>query len=130
MLNAEQRSATGMANFDGGGGPVRARLSSGGRAMSTSLLHLQLGLDDLLGDLRHARRRGDLGRLALLAYCEVRRWARMAGDQGLAEHSSELITHGPHASREEFLAQVDDLIGELERVRVEQIQPKAQSPGG
>jgi len=97
--------------------------------MSTSLLHLQLGLDDLLGDLRHARRRGDLGRLALLAYCEVRRWARMAGDQGLAEHSSELITHGPHASREEFLAQVDDLIGELERVRFEQIQPKAQSPG-
>jgi hypothetical protein len=130
MLNAEQRTATGMANFDGGGGPVRARLSSGGRAMSTSLLHLQLGLDDLLGDLRHARRRGDLGRLALLAYCEVRRWARMAGDQGLAEHSSELITHGPHASREEFLAQVDDLIGELERVRFEQIQPKAQSPGG
>lgn len=85
--------------------------------MSASPLHLQLGLDDLLGDLRHARRTGDLGRLALLSYCEVRRWARMAGDVGLAEHSAELITHGPHASREEFLAHVDDLIGELERVR-------------
>jgi hypothetical protein len=130
MLNAEQLTATGMANFDGGGGPVRARPASAGRDMSTSRLHLQLGLDDLLGDLRHARRRGDLGRLALLAYCEVRRWARMAGDQGLAEHSSELITHGPHASREEFLAQVDDLIGELERVRLEQVQQKAQPPAG
>jgi hypothetical protein len=85
--------------------------------MSTSSLQLQLGLEDLLGDLHHARKRGDLGRLALLAYCEVRRWARMAGDQQLAEHSSELITHSPHASREEFLAQVDDLIGELEKAR-------------
>jgi hypothetical protein len=50
-------------------------------------------------------------------YCEVRRWARMAGDQELAEQSSELITHGPHASRDEFLEQVDKLIGELERAR-------------
>lgn len=79
--------------------------------------HLQLGLEDLLGDLRHARRTGDLGRLALLSYCEVRRWARMAGDDGLAEHSSQLITHGPHASREQFLAHVDTLIDELERLR-------------
>jgi hypothetical protein len=85
--------------------------------MNTSSLQLQLGLEDLLGDLHHARRSGDLGRLALLMYCEVRRWARMAGDQGLADQSSELITHGPHASRDEFLEQVDKLIGELERAR-------------
>jgi len=85
--------------------------------MSTPSLQLQLGLEDLLGDLRYARRRGDLGRLALLLYCEVRRWARLAGEHGLAEHSSELITHCPHASREEFLAQVDDLIVELEKAR-------------
>lgn len=84
--------------------------------MSVSSLNLQLGLEDLLGDLRHARKRGDLGRLALLAYCEVRRWARMAGDQRLADHSSALITQSPHASRDEFLAQVDDLIVELEKV--------------
>ena len=83
--------------------------------MSVSTLNLQLGLEDLLGDLRHARRRGDLGRLALLAYCEVRRWARMAGDQRLADRSSALITQNPHASRDEFLAQVDDLIVELEK---------------
>jgi hypothetical protein len=86
--------------------------------MSTSSTrHLQLGLDDLLGDLRFARRRGDLGRLALLSYCEVRRWARMAGIQELAEHSSELMTHTPPASREDFLALVDDLIVELEKAR-------------
>jgi len=85
--------------------------------MNTSSIPLQLGLDDLLGDLRYARRVADLGRLALLAYCEVRRWARMAGEQELAEHSSDLIAHSPHASREEFLAEVDELIVELEQVR-------------
>jgi hypothetical protein len=78
---------------------------------------LHLGLEDLLGDLHHARRSLDLGRLAWLAYCEVRRWARMAGEEALAEHSSELITHTPHASREAFLAEVDELIFELEEAR-------------
>ena len=95
------------------------------RNMSASSLPLQLGLEDLLGDLRHARRSGDLGRLALLAYCEVRRWARLAGEQGLAEHSSELITHCPHASREEFLAQVDELIFELEQARSQVCRPNS-----
>ena len=56
-----------------------------------------------------------MGRIALLAYCEVRRWARMAGEQELAEHSSTLITHSPHPCRADFLAEVDDLIAELER---------------
>jgi hypothetical protein len=85
--------------------------------MGASSVLLQLGLEDLLGDLQHARKSGDLGRLALLAYCEVRHWARLAGEQGLAEHSSELITHCPHASRAEFLTQVDELIVELEQAR-------------
>ena len=85
--------------------------------MSVLSQHLQLGLEDLLGDLRYARRRADLGRLALLSYCEVRRWARMAGDKDLAAHSSEMITRAPHCSREEFLAQVDDLIDELAKAQ-------------
>ena len=85
--------------------------------MSTSSRQLQLGLDDLLGDLRFARRRGDLGRLALLSYCEVRRWARMAGYQELAEHSSEMVTNPLPASREVFLARIDSLIEELEHAR-------------
>ena len=83
----------------------------------TSALSLQLGLDDLLADLRHARRRDDLGRLALVAYCEVRRWARDAGDLVLAEHASELITNTPHTNREAFLGHIDDLIHELEDAR-------------
>jgi hypothetical protein len=86
--------------------------------MNTSNRYLQLGLDDLLGDLRYARRRGDLGRLALISYCEVRRWARMAGYQQLAEHSSELVTNLPPESREAFLARIDNLIVELEKARV------------
>jgi hypothetical protein len=85
--------------------------------MSALSSQLQLGLEDLLGDLRYARRSGDLGRLALLLYCEVRRWAHLAGEEELAEHSSELITHCPHASRDEFLTHVDDLIVKLEKAR-------------
>ena len=82
--------------------------------MKTFGASLQLGLEDLLGNLQFARRSGDLGRLAWLAYCEVQHWARVAGEQKLAKHSSEIITHIPHASREEFMAEVDELIVELE----------------
>jgi len=78
--------------------------------------HLRLGLEDLLGDLWHARRRSDLGRLALLSYYEVRRWARMSGKPGLAEHSSQLISGRPLADRNAFLSRVDILIAELEKV--------------
>jgi hypothetical protein len=97
--------------------------------MNTSNLQVQLGLEDLLGDLHCARRGADLGRLALLAYCEVRRWARMAGEQELAAHSSELITHTPHASREQFLAEVDELIVELERVQSRVTSPAPAQQG-
>lgn len=85
--------------------------------MNASFLSLQNGLEDILGDLRFARRKGDLGRLALLAYCEVRRWARDAEAQGLARRSSALVNNFPHASRDEFLAAVDELIAELEHAR-------------
>lgn len=83
--------------------------------MITSTAPLQLGLEDLLGDLQHARRTGDMGRLALLAYCEVRRWARQAGEAELADRSTELITRHPHASRDQFMDQIDDLIEALEQ---------------
>lgn len=78
---------------------------------------LRLELDDLLGSLTYARRSGDLGRLALLTYWEVRRWARIAKQQQLAEHSARVITEHPHASRAEFLALVDGVISELEGLR-------------
>ena len=75
---------------------------------------LKLSLEDLLADLWHARRSADVGRLALLSYYEVRRWARLAGDTRLAEHSSVLVTGSPYADRESFLADADRLIAELE----------------
>ena len=82
--------------------------------MKNSTVPPLLDLEDLLGDLQVARSQGDLGRLALLTYCEVRRWARRAGETGLAEHSSELITRSRPSSREAFMAQMDELIAELQ----------------
>lgn len=105
--------------------------------LATSLLHcnmsttpesLQLGLEDLLGDLQHARKSGDLGRLALLAYCEVRRWARVAGEQSLAHQSAALINDLPHADRATFIAAVDALIDELEQVRLRFQAPTPSRP--
>jgi hypothetical protein len=84
--------------------------------MTTSLVSLRNGLEDILGDLRFARRSGDLGRLALLAYCEVRRWAREADVQVLARHSSALVNNFPYASRDEFLEAMDELVSELEQI--------------
>ena len=83
-------------------------------------------LDDLLADLHHARRRGDLGRLAFLAYCDVRRWAREAGRPVLAEQATRLITDSPHHSREDFLSQIDQLIHSLEALQ----PPAAPGPAG
>jgi hypothetical protein len=41
--------------------------------VTASAVALQLGLEDLLGELQFARRTDHLGRLAFLASCEVRR---------------------------------------------------------
>lgn len=86
--------------------------------MTDSSVSLQLGFEDLLGDLQFARRSGDLGRLALLVYCDLRHWARAAGEDDLAKHSSALISNGPHASRDDFIADVDVLIRELEQAGI------------
>jgi hypothetical protein len=83
----------------------------------TAAMTLELCLDDLLADLRHARRNGDLGRLALVAYCDARRWARLAGEWAIAEHSAALFTAEPHASRADFLSAMDRLIDELAQAR-------------
>jgi len=77
---------------------------------------LRLGLEDLLGDLWYVRRSGDLGRLALLSCFEVRRWARLSGEHGLAHDSSVLVAGFPYDGRDSFLVQVDSLIAHLERV--------------
>jgi len=80
---------------------------------------LKLSLEDVLADLWHARRSGDVGRLALLSYCDVRRWARIAHHQGLAARSHELVLGCPHSDREDFLFAVDQLIAEVEQAHAE-----------
>ncbi|MGV8803953.1 MAG: hypothetical protein ACWA6Y_03200 [Polaromonas sp.] len=85
--------------------------------MNTSSVSLKNGLDDILRDLRCFRQNGDLGRLALLVYCDVRRWAREAGAQELASHSSALVNHFPHLAHDEFVAAIDELIAGLEQAR-------------
>jgi hypothetical protein len=78
---------------------------------------LRLNLDDVLGSLQHARRTGDLGRLALLTYWDVRKWARWARRDALADLAAEVVSHEPHATRADFLARVDAVIAELERIQ-------------
>ena len=80
---------------------------------------LKLSLEDVLGDLWHARRAGDIGRLALLSYCDVRRWARVAHHQRLAARSHELVLSCPHSDREDFLFAIDQLIAEMEQAHAE-----------
>ena len=88
------------------------------RTMDSSKI-TRLRLDDLLADLVRARHDGDLGRLALLAYCEVRRWARTAGEGDLAVHAGSLVIDSPQPNREAFLAAIDELIRALERLQIE-----------
>ena len=85
------------------------------RTMAQLSRELRLGLEDLLAEFRHARRKDDLGRLAAIAYCNVRRWAMLAGRAGLAERAGEIVTAIPHPSRESFLAKIDHLIDEVQR---------------
>ena len=86
-----------------------------------------LALDSLLADLELARKNEDLGRLAFLAYCEVRRWARGAGKTALANHASELVVSTPHPSRDNFLEQIDLLILELGQVRSPLTDPQVSA---
>ena len=80
---------------------------------------LRLDLEDVLGNLQYARRMGNLGRLVHLTYWDVRKWARWAHRDALAERAADLIKGQPQPSRSAFLAIVDDMIQELERIRAE-----------
>lgn len=82
----------------------------------TTSLQLQLGLDDLLADLVHARRQDAVGRLALLAYCEVRCWARQAGELAIAERAAAMFTEHQGTSADVFLKEMDRLIADLEQL--------------
>jgi hypothetical protein len=77
---------------------------------------LRAGLEDVLGSLLHARRSGDLGRLALLTYWDVRSWARRAHRDALAGLASDWVVGDPFPDRAAFLALVDQVIAELQRI--------------
>jgi hypothetical protein len=79
----------------------------------------RLALEDLLAALWHARRAGDVGRLAHLGSCEIQRWARAGHDDVLAAHARALLTDCPYQSREDFMFAIDRLIAEVEHAHVE-----------
>jgi len=85
----------------------------------THSLDSQLTLEDLLADLKHARKGGSLGRLALLAYCDTKGWARQAGKPDIADKALKMFTETPCLTREAFLEGIDELIATLERHLVE-----------
>ena len=90
------------------------------RNMNTEVASpLRLDLEDVLGSLQYARRMGDVGRLVHLTYWDVRKWARWAHRDALAERAADLVRAQPQPSRSAFLAIVDDVIEELERIRLE-----------
>jgi hypothetical protein len=80
----------------------------------TTPLNIQLALEDLLADLHFARKNEQLGRLALLAYCDVKRWARQAGKSDVAEMALRMFADKPCVSKEDFLRGIDQLLGSLQ----------------
>jgi hypothetical protein len=95
--------------------------------------HLQRCLEDLLADIRQARGAEDPRRLVFLAYCEVRRWAREAGQPALADRVSEIVTGDAPNNRATFMHQIDNLIAELnelhQRLSCNQSDLQAQQLG-
>lgn len=91
---------------------------------------LKIGLEDLLADLWHARRTGDLGRLAFVCFYGVRRWARVAEEPELAEHSALLVTRSPYADRQSFMTDVDRVITELEHLHESYSSDAWATPAG
>jgi len=88
---------------------------------------LRLDLEDVLGNLQYARRMNDFGRLVHLTYWDVRKWARFAHRDALAERAADIIREQPLPSRAEFLEIVDDVIEELERIRIEEANLRASN---
>ncbi len=80
----------------------------------TPFLNVQLSLEDLLADLRFARKHDQLGRLALLAYCEVKSWARRAGKPDVADMALNMFSDNPCLRKEDFLQSIDTIIATLE----------------
>lgn len=76
--------------------------------------NIHLLLEDLLAELHFARKHDQLGRLALLAYCDVKGWARMASKQEVADTALRMFSEIPCTSKVDFLRSIDELIAMLE----------------
>ncbi|MDM0078850.1 hypothetical protein QTH90_30900 [Variovorax sp. J2P1-59] len=75
---------------------------------------LRLRLEDLGAEIAYARREADLANLAAICYCEVRSWARCAGEKQVADLAWDLCIQAPPLNKVAFLGQIDRLIAELE----------------
>jgi hypothetical protein len=96
----------------------------------TNTIDIQLGLEDLLADLHYARKHDELGRLALLAYCDVKGWARRAGKSDVADTALRMFSENPSISRDAFLAGIDSLIATLELHEREYQRTQSRYPEG
>jgi hypothetical protein len=81
--------------------------------MNTSA-DLQFALEDLLAQLWHTRRTGDLGKLAHQSFAEVHRWGRTAEHSPLVHRARDLLVRCPYQSREDLVWAIDQLIAEVE----------------
>ena len=74
-----------------------------------------LALEDLIADLRFCRRNEQVGRLAFLAFCDVKAWARTMGNVNVADKVHQMFLETPYQNKDGFLDDIDDLISTLER---------------
>jgi hypothetical protein len=90
--------------------------------------NIQLALEDLLAELRFARRNDQLGRLALLAFCEVKGWARRAGKADLADTALKMFSDIPCIDKDAFVHSIDNLIATLEQHELKYQRSNARLP--
>ena len=79
----------------------------------THSIDIQLELEDLLANMRFAHKHNELGRLASLAYCDVKGWARRAGKPDVADKTLQMFSQCPHLTKQEFLEDINSLIATL-----------------
>jgi hypothetical protein len=80
----------------------------------TKSINIELILEDLLADLNNARNHDQLGRLALLAYYDLKGWARQAGKPEIAALAMRMFSQNPCLSKDDLLQNIDQLIATLQ----------------
>jgi hypothetical protein len=93
----------------------------------TNSIESQLALEDLLADLHFALKHDQIGRLALLAYCETKGWGRLSGKHDVADRALEMFSQSPYNTKQEFLEDINKLIATLEVHEKEYVRANAHS---